>query len=134
MNRIITALYLLAICSSALADQASFSDRIETAMESEIRNEADTERDRNRKPVETLAFFGIDDGMRVLELFPGRGWYTKLLAPALRENGEFMAAAAAVFHGVRRRWLSRSFRDDSLPGCVQMISQQAKQLRTGVAQ
>ena len=95
MTRIIVTLLLLAISSTLLAAEDSFSDRIKTAMESDIRGEADTDRDRNRKPVETLEFMGIGNGMRVLELFPGRGWYTKLLAPALRDNGEFMAALGA---------------------------------------
>ena len=95
MHRIISALSalsLLAFCSMPLAEQASFSDRIKTAMNSDIRTTADTDRDRNRKPVETLKFLRIDNGMRVLELFPGGGWYTKLLAPSLRENGEYLAA------------------------------------------
>jgi len=39
-------------------------------------------------PVETLAFFGLRDDMRVLEVVSGGAWYTKLLAPALRERGE----------------------------------------------
>ena len=95
MNKIIASLSLLAFCGSALAEQASFPDRIKTAMTAEIRSEADTNRDRNRKPVETLKFLQIDNGMRVLELFPGGGWYTKLLAPALRANGEFLVALGA---------------------------------------
>ena len=44
-------------------------------------------RDRNRLPRETLGFFGLRDDMRVIELFPGEGWYTRLLAPFLAENG-----------------------------------------------
>jgi len=61
-------------------------------MASDVRSEAEVARDRNRKPVETLAFFGLQDDMKVLELLPGGGWYTKLLAPTLRENGELHVA------------------------------------------
>lgn len=43
-------------------------------------------------PVETLGFFGLEDYMRVLELLPGGGWYTKILAPVLRERGELYVA------------------------------------------
>jgi predicted methyltransferase len=43
-------------------------------------------------PIETLEFFGLRDDMKVVELFPGGGWYTKLLAPVLAENGEFYIA------------------------------------------
>jgi len=68
---------------------ADFSENIKQAMSSDIRTERDKDRDRNRKPVETLKFLGIKDDMKVLELVPGGGWYSKLLAPALRDNGQF---------------------------------------------
>ena len=66
--------------------------KVEAALAAESRPAADVERDRNRKPVETLEFFGLRDDMRVVELLPGGGWYTKLLAPVVQENGEFYAA------------------------------------------
>ena len=77
---------------AATAQQADVKDKIMSAMADDIRTEAEVERDRNRKPVETLEFFGLKDNMRVLELMPGGGWYTKLLAPVLRENGELYVA------------------------------------------
>lgn len=58
------------------------------AIASEIRNPAEIERDRNRKPIDTLEFFGITPNMKVMELIPGGGWYTKLLAQVLREKGQ----------------------------------------------
>ena len=76
----------LSLSAPVVAD--GLSDKIKTAMKAEIRTEADTKRDRNRRPVETLAFLGIKDDMKVLELIPGRGWYTKLLAPALKDKGQ----------------------------------------------
>lgn len=60
-----------------------FSARLAAAMKADIRSEAEVARDANRKPRETLAFLGIESDMKVLELMPGRGWYTKLLAPAI---------------------------------------------------
>ena len=77
---------------SAFAQQSNVKDRIAAAMADDVRTEAEVERDRNRKPVETLEFFGLKDDMRVLELMPGGGWYTKILAPTLRENGELYVA------------------------------------------
>jgi len=68
---------------------ADFSKSIKQAMTSDVRSDREKDRDRNRKPVETLKFFGIKDDMKVLELVPGGGWYSKLLAPALRDNGQF---------------------------------------------
>lgn len=77
---------------SAFAQNDGVEDKIKDAMASDIRTEAEVARDRNRKPVETLAFFQLTDDMRVLELLPGGGWYTKLLAPVLRDNGELYIA------------------------------------------
>lgn len=74
------------------AQAGDISDGIKQAMKSDLRTEKEVKRDRNRKPVQTLKFFGIEDDMKVLELIPGGGWYTKLLAPALRDNGEYYAA------------------------------------------
>lgn len=84
---------ILAACSlPGLAQQTNVKDKLTAAMASDIRTEAEVARDRNRKPVETLEFFGLKDDMRVLELMPGGGWYTKLLAPTLRDNGELFVA------------------------------------------
>ena len=93
MKHLLFAVLLLAI-APAFADDVTA--KLEAAMHSETRSAADMQRDSNRKPVETLAFFGLRDDMRVLELFPGRGWYTSLLAPVLRENGELIVALSAT--------------------------------------
>lgn len=77
---------------AATAQQPDVKDKIMAAMADDLRTEAEVERDRNRMPVETLGFFGLKDDMRVLELLPGGGWYTKILAPTLRENGELYVA------------------------------------------
>jgi predicted methyltransferase len=94
-NRIIRILLiavLTASCLPTLAQQSNVKDKISAAIASDIRTEAETARDRNRKPAETLEFLGLKDDMRVLELMPGGGWYTKILAPTLRENGELYVA------------------------------------------
>jgi predicted methyltransferase len=80
----------LVLSSAVIADE--FTDSIKLAMKSEIRTEKDTARDSNRRPAETLKFFGIKPDMKVLELIPGGGWYTKLLAPALKQKGEYYVA------------------------------------------
>ena len=66
--------------------------KVEAALAADARPEADRARDRNRKPLETLKFFGLKDDMRVLELLPGGGWYTRVLAPVLAENGKLYVA------------------------------------------
>ena len=46
-----------------------------------------------RHPVETLAFFGLEDDMTVIEALPGELWYTEILAPVLREKGKLVVAS-----------------------------------------
>lgn len=94
-----TALSAL-ICAPALAQQEDSAERpflqtVRAAMASDTRGEDERERDANRLPVETLDFFGLDESMTVVELIPGGGWYTKLLAPALREEGRLYISVGA---------------------------------------
>lgn len=88
------AVALVALMSSAVAqDFSSTRNKIEMAMQGATRTAAEVARDEfERKPVETLEFFGFREDMRVLELVPGAGWYTKILAPALRGSGKLYIA------------------------------------------
>ena len=84
------------LCNVAAADDfLAVEAKLKEAMASDVRTERELERDRNRMPVETLRFFGLRDDMRIVELLPGGGWYTKLLAPVMAENGEYFAALGA---------------------------------------
>ncbi len=58
------------------------------------RTPANAERDRYRHPVETLEFFGIRPDMTVVEISPGGGWYTDILAPFLYAHGHLVEATA----------------------------------------
>jgi len=53
----------------------------------------DRGRDQWRHPVETLTFFGIEPDMHVVEMWPGVGWYTEILAPYLNRGGGRLYAA-----------------------------------------
>lgn len=69
------------------ADSAATRDKIEQALTSSIRDAAETARDANRKPGEVLEFFGLEDDMKVLEISPATGYWSKLVGPTLCENG-----------------------------------------------
>lgn len=51
-------------------------------------------RDVHRHPKETLEFFGLTPSSTVIEMSPGGGWYTEILAPYLRAQGELHVAVA----------------------------------------
>ena len=88
--RILFALILVALTGAAYG--GDIDAKVKEALAAESRPEADVVRDRNRRPLETLKFFGLEDDMTVIELMPGGGWYTRVLAPVLRDNGKLYVA------------------------------------------
>jgi predicted methyltransferase len=56
------------------------------------RSEGNAARNAARHPKETLEFFGLTSGMTVMEVAPGGGWYTEVLAVLLRGQGTYLAA------------------------------------------
>ena len=81
---------LFAISTQILAIQAFAVTDLDLNHRS--RTDAEKARDMNRLPTQTLAFFGLSKNMRVIELFPGGGWYTKILAPYLAGDGKLYIA------------------------------------------
>jgi predicted methyltransferase len=83
----------LSLPAAAQAPPAQQKDEttlaIEKALASDIRTADERARDNpERKPVQTLAFFGLKPNMTVVELFPGAGWYTKILGQVLADKGK----------------------------------------------
>lgn len=89
---------LIVICATLLAAAAAWASdlpieaRIERAMLGDHRSEANKARNVDRHPVGTLTFLGLQDGMTVMEIWPGGGWYTEVLAPVIRHKGQFIVA------------------------------------------
>jgi predicted methyltransferase len=93
MKNILISLVCLLTGSIALASDLSVEARIEQAMFGEHRSAANIDRNRYRHPVGTLSFFGLEDGMTVMEIWPGGGWYTDILAPVVKGHGKFIVAS-----------------------------------------
>lgn len=66
---------------------------LDAAIAGDHRTTEEKARDAWRHPKETLAFFGVAPDMAVVEVWPGGGWYTKILAPYLRSGGGVYFAA-----------------------------------------
>jgi predicted methyltransferase len=86
----------LFIIGSSLTVQAQTSSPIQKQVEKilamEHRDQTDRDRDANRAPSQFLEFIELSSDMKVLEVGPGNGWYTKILAPLLKEEGELHIA------------------------------------------
>jgi predicted methyltransferase len=77
------------------AKRGGWHESLRAAIASDQRTAANVARDRYRHPYETLAFFGIEPDDTVVEIWPGGGWYTEILAPYLANSGTYYGAAPA---------------------------------------
>lgn len=86
---IVLSTFLLLACQSNPAGIQH--SPLQHIVDAEHRDTAFKSRDRYRNPIETLEFFGVDADMSVGEIWPSGGWYAEILAPYLREEGQYYA-------------------------------------------
>lgn len=78
----------------APALSASEQRALTAAVASPVRSDANKARDQYRNPAATLAFFGVRPKQTVVEIFPGGGWYSEIIAPyVLKGGGTYYVAA-----------------------------------------
>ena len=70
---------------------------LEQSVNSEDRSPDNVARDIYRHPYETLSFFGIKPDMTVVELNPGGGWYTEILANYIHYPGTLITAQGSYY-------------------------------------
>jgi len=77
------------LCSGFVSahQDAHHQSQLEQAIAGDQRSAKNKARDEYRHPKETLEFFGFNSSMTVVEITPGGGWYTEILAPALKGKG-----------------------------------------------
>ena len=97
MRRVHIAASIGALSVALMAGCAGMAQRdagaeIDRIMGGTHRAEPNRARDVYRHPKETLLFFGVRPDSTVVEIWPGGGWYTEILAPVLREKGRYYAA------------------------------------------
>ncbi len=124
-RRLLAAALLAPACAIA-APARSASDPDGAALRAVIdgpqRSAANRARDGARHPFETLRFFGLKPTQTVIEIAPGGGWYTEILAPYLHDHGRYYAAveggdsAEAVSN--RAHFKDKLRRDPSIYGRV----------------
>jgi len=90
MKKILWALMLATSFSSAQADVDTTS--LQQAIAGKHRSAEHKARDKYRHPQQTLEFFDVKENMTVVEISPGEGWYTEILAPYLKDKGKLYAA------------------------------------------
>jgi len=81
-----------AVLGAALALPAGADQKLQSVIDDPARPADEKARDQYRHPHETLTFFGMAPDMTVVELAPGGGWYTEILAPYLKDEGQYIGA------------------------------------------
>jgi predicted methyltransferase len=92
MGKLTVLFAALLAAAASWASDLPVEARVERAMLGDHRSEANKARNVYRHPVGTLTFLGLQDGMTVMEIWPGGGWYTEVLAPVIRHHGQFIVA------------------------------------------
>ena len=92
MKNLIIIVFSLLAAVTGWASDLTLEARIESAMFGDHRPQSNIARNPYRHPVGTLTFLGLQDGMTVMEIWPGGGWYTEILAPVIRHKGQFIVA------------------------------------------
>lgn len=87
---VLTMAFLLGVTPCGVAAH-EVSPALSSAVADPARPERDRLRDALRKPAETLAFAGVEPGMRVMDLMPGGGYFTRILSVTVGEQGRVLA-------------------------------------------
>jgi len=98
--------------TEAVTESVADKSAIDTVLAGAHREDSDRARDAFRHPAQTLAFFEVTPEKRVAELFPGGGWYTKVLAPYIATgNGTYIAVNSDPGDNERRQQGLQRFKD-----------------------
>ena len=108
--------------AAAPTSEAPDADPIAEALTAPHRSADNRARDPYRHPGETLAFFGLEPDMNVVEMGPGGGWYTEILAPVLAEEGQLSVAIAPETSEYTQRLLTRFSQDPEVFAEVERVT------------
>ncbi|QJI30550.1 class I SAM-dependent methyltransferase [Pseudomonas sp. ADAK18] len=98
MKATLAALSLSALLAPALSQAAEApvsTQQYATVLAGSWRAPANSARDVYRHPQQTLTFFGLRPDQTLIEITPGGGWYSEVLAPLLKDHGHYIAAVQA---------------------------------------
>jgi predicted methyltransferase len=93
-SSLLTVLAAAAACVAPLAGVSAKDAALAKAIEAKHRSPNFVARDANRKPQEVLEFIGVQPTHTVVEIAPGGGYWTEILAPYLRDKGTYYTAVS----------------------------------------
>lgn len=141
--KVFVVIFALLVTLSGVA-QAD-AGKLGQAIAGKHRTEAWVARDQYRHPQQTLELFDVQPDQTVVEIWPGGGWYTEILAPYLRKNGTLIAAhydssdtQASYRPNSRKRFEEKMAADPKVYSKVRVVSlmfdEQAKTVKIPAAE
>ena len=85
-------LIIVSVAIGLVQSEHSVAHSIESIISGEHRSDSNKARDAYRNPKKTLEFFGLQEDMTVVEIWPSGGWYAEIIAPYLNESGQYISA------------------------------------------
>ena len=85
-------LIIAIVAFGLLLSEPSNAHSLESIITGEHRSDANKARDPYRHPLKTLEFFGLQEEITVVEIWPSGGWYDENIAPYLNESGQYISA------------------------------------------
>jgi predicted methyltransferase len=99
------------VVDHATTPRTATTAALQSAIDSPARDASDRARDVYRHPLQTLEFFGVQPNQTVIEITPGGGWYSEILAPYLNAGGHYIGAVPAAAAGSAGAKRNGAFRD-----------------------
>ncbi len=93
------------------AVQLATTAALQAAIDAPGRDAANRARDGYRHPLQTLQFFDVKPSQTVIEITPGGGWYSEILAPYLNAGGHYIGAVPAAAADSKGGLRNTAFRD-----------------------
>ncbi|PCH83759.1 MAG: hypothetical protein COB26_12370 [Piscirickettsiaceae bacterium] len=126
---LITTLVLLSTLTAgygfAMDSDAEMAERINQQLKSPGRDQYDAVKDPGRKPVEVVRFFGIKEGMTVLDMFTGAGYNTEIFSAAVGDKGIVYAQnyhfVLQLINGARHKSMLARLVNGRLPNVRYMV-------------
>ena len=130
MKQAFMSFVAMAMVSASAFAVASTDSVLTEVIAGDWRSAAEKSRDTARKPIENLQFWGLKPGASILEVQPGAGWWTRILAPyAARTGGRYTATAAdlanpSITEAARkgRADFAARFADEKIYGKVELVN------------
>ncbi|MEO6228029.1 MAG: methyltransferase [Thermomonas sp.] len=99
------------VADKATTSPAATTAALQAAIDAPGRDATNRARDVYRHPLQTLEFFGVKPNQTVIEITPGGGWYSEILAAYLNAHGHYIGAVPAAAAGSAGAKRNSAFRD-----------------------